>query len=268
VNLQCYIKQLRKYGKRAFTIEELLEEFKVSRNYARVALHRFIQSGDLVSPARGFYVIVPPEYQAYGCIPAEQLIPLLMKHLNVDYYVALLSAGLFYDATHQKPARFQVMLSKRMKNNLIFSDVEIEFIYRKSISELPTNDFVVDTGYLKVASPELTAIDLLNYPIHAGGLNHIATVFSELTEAIDPNKLIELAEKLNARYQLQRIGYILEQIDVMDENKKFEIINTLDVFLQGNMKYYIPIASEIEKSGYPRCKKWKIIENTDIESDL
>ena len=188
MNLQFYIKQLRKYGKRAFTIDEIVEEFKVSRNYARVALYRLVQSGDVVSPARGFYVIVPPEYQAYGCIPAEQLIPLLIKHLNVDYYVALLSAGLFYGATHQKPARFQVMLNKKMKNNLMFSNVEVEFVYKKSISELPTKDFVVDTGYLKVASPELTAIDLLNYPIHSGGLNHIATVFSELAEAIDPNK--------------------------------------------------------------------------------
>jgi hypothetical protein len=51
--------------------------------------HTPIQSGDLVSPAKAFYVIVPPEYQAYGCIPAEKLIPILMDHLNIDYYVAL-----------------------------------------------------------------------------------------------------------------------------------------------------------------------------------
>ena len=106
MNLQSYIKQLRKYGQRAFTIEDILGEFKVSRNYARVALYRLIQNGDLVSPAKSFYVIVPPEYQSYGCIPAEQLIPLLMKHLNADYYVAVLSAGLFYGDTNQKPARF------------------------------------------------------------------------------------------------------------------------------------------------------------------
>lgn len=49
MNLQIYIKQLRKYGKRAFTIEEVLEAFKVSRNYARVALNRLVKSGVLVS---------------------------------------------------------------------------------------------------------------------------------------------------------------------------------------------------------------------------
>jgi hypothetical protein len=54
----------------------------------------------------------------------------------------------------------------------------------------------------------------------------------------------------------------------MDEDKKTKIIETLEVFLKGKMKYYIPIASEIEKMGYPRSKRWKIIENTEIESDL
>lgn len=139
------------------------------------------------------------------------------------------------------------MLNKRMSSNLVFGDVEIEFIYKKSISGLPTQDFVVDTGYLKVSSPELTSIDLLNYPSYAGGLNHIGTVFSELAKAIDSSKLIELAEKINARYQLQSIGYILEKIDVMDEDKKSEIMGALETFLKGKMKYYIPIASEIDE---------------------
>ena len=83
--------------------------------------------------------------------------------------------------------------------------------------ELPTQDFIVSTGYLKVATPELVALDVLEYPNHAGGLNHIATVFSELIEVLDPIKLINLAKDTSTRHQLQRIGYILDHIDVMDE---------------------------------------------------
>ena len=46
------------------------------------------------------------------------------------------------------------------KCDLIFGDVEIEFIYKKSLSGLPTKDFVVDTGYLKVkAGSTYTNID-------------------------------------------------------------------------------------------------------------
>ena len=35
-----------------------------------------------------------------------------------------------------------------------------------------------------------------------------------------------------------------------------------------NKPSYLPLASEISKIGYARCKKWRIIENSEIESDL
>jgi predicted transcriptional regulator of viral defense system len=268
MNLQLYIKEIRKNGRRSFTISDILERFQISRNYAKVALHRLLQSGDVISPVQGLYVIVPPEHQSYGSIPAAELVPILMKYLNADYYVGLLSAAAFYGATHQKPAKFQIISSKRIKHFLSFGQVEIDLIYKKSLLNLPTQDFVVNTGYLKVATPELVAIDLFNYPSHAGGINHIATVLSELIENLDVIKLIKLAQSMNAKYQLQRLGYILEKIDVMNNDKKNVVVNTIAAFLASNIQSYKPLASEIGKAGYPRCRKWRIIENTDIESDL
>lgn len=268
MNLQSYIKEIRKDGKRCFTIGNVIKQFQVSRNYARVALHRLLKSGDLISPVKGLYVIVPPEHQPHGSIPAEELVPLIMQYLSANYYVALLTAGLFHGATHQKPARFQVISNKRIKRRLVFGDVEIDFIYKKSVSNLPTQDFTVSTGYLKIATPELVALDLLNYPYHAGGLNHIATVLSELIENLDPIKLIKLAKDIKAEYQLQRIGYILDNIEVMDADHAETIINALAFFVKESKKKYLPLASEIPKTGYPRSKKWRIIENTEIESDL
>ncbi len=268
MNLQLYIKEIRKDGERCFTIDNVVEQFQISRNYARVSLHRLLKSGDLISPVKGLYVIVPPEHQPYGSIPAEELVPILMQYLNVDYYVALLSAAVFHGATHQKPARFQVISNKRIKHSLSFGEVEIDLIYKKSLSNLPTQDFAVNTGYLKIATSELVAIDLLNYPNHAGGLNHVATVLSELVENLDSMKLIELAQNMKSQYQLQRIGYILDKIEVMDEEKKAIVVSALAEFVRENIKDYKTIASEIPKTGYPRCKKWKIIENAEIESDL
>lgn len=268
MNLQSYIKDIRKDGKRCFTILDIVEQFHVSHSHARVALHRLLKTGDVISPARGLYVIVPPERQPYGSIPAEELVPLVMQYLGSDYYVALLTAGLFHGATHQKPSRFQVISDKRIKHPLVFGDVEIDFIYKKSISGLPIQDFIVSTGYLKVATPELVALDLLRYPNHAGGLNHIATVFSELIEKLDAVKLINLAKDIDAEYQLQRIGYLLDKIEVMDENHAEVIINALAAHVSMRKQKYLPLASEIPKIGYPRCKKWRIIENTEIESDL
>ena len=241
MNLQSYIKDIRKDGRRCFTILDILEQFHVSNSHARVALHRLLKTGDLISPARGLYVIVPPEHQPHGSIPPQELVPLVMQYMGAHYYVALLSAGLFHGATHQKPARFQVISDKRIKHPSIFGDVEIDYIYKKSV---------------------------LEYPNHAGGLNHIATVFSELFEALDPIKLINLAKDTHAEYQLQRIGYILDHIDVMDEPNAEIMINALGLHVQENKPNYLPLASEISKIGYSRCKKWRIIENSEIESDL
>jgi len=86
-----------------------------------------------------------------------------MQYLDANYYVALLTAGLFQGATHQKTARFQVISDKRIKHPSVFGDVEINFIYKKSVSGLPTQDFTVSTGYLKVATPELVALDLCGW---------------------------------------------------------------------------------------------------------
>lgn len=268
MRLPLYIKDLRKAGKRSFSIQELMHRFGISHNCAKVALHRCMKTGDLLSPARGLYVIVPPEHQPQGCLPPQELIPLVMNYVGANYYVGLLSAGLFYGASHQRPARFQVISDRRMKHPSIFGDVEITYIYKKSVLGLPTQDFTVPTGYLKVATPELLALDLLEYPNHAGGLNHTATVFSELIEKIDFMKLIHLAKAIGVEYQLQRIGYILDHIDSVDEKKAKCMLNALAYHVQKNKKNYLPLAPEIQKIGYPRCKKWRIIENADIESDV
>ena len=268
MNLPAYIKEIRKNGQRYFTLKQLMSDLSLSKNAALNAISRLRKHGDVISPARGLYVIVPPEHQPHGSIPAEELVPLIMQYLCANYYVALLTAGLFHGATHQKPARFQVISDKRIKHPLAFGDVEIDFIYKKSVSELPTQDFTVSTGYLKIATPELVALDLLNYPNHTGGLNHIATVLSELIENLDAIKLIKLAKDIKAEHQLQRIGYILDNIEVMDDNHAEVIINALASHVSMRKQKYLPLASEIPKTGYPRCKKWRIIENTEIESDL
>jgi hypothetical protein len=81
---------------------------------------------------------------------------------------------------------------------------------------------------------------------------------------LDPIKLINLAKDTRTEYQLQRIGYILDHIDVMDEPGAEIIINALALHAQENKPSYLPLASEISKIGYSRCKKWRIIENSEL----
>lgn len=263
-----YIMHIRSLGQRSFTIDQAITELKQSKDSVLAAIARLKKQGYLISPAKGFYVLLPPEHRQQGCIPAEEFVPLLTKHLGIEYYAALLTAAQFHGAAHQKPAIFQMISNKRIKRKLEFGQVRIDCLYKKSLKDLPTQSFTVSTGYLQVSSPELTALDLLIYSSKSGGLNHIATVLSELIESINPEKLIELATKVDENVWFQRLGYILDNIDPLDTESNRKIIDALEKYLASKTLKYMPLAPEIPSAGYPYSKKWMIIENTDIESDI
>lgn len=58
---------------------------------------------------RGFYVVIPIQYQLQGIVPPNYYIDELMTHVGKPYYVGLLSAAAMYGAAHQRPMLTQVM---------------------------------------------------------------------------------------------------------------------------------------------------------------
>ena len=105
-----YIQQLRASGRRHFTSEEIRAELQLSDSSARSGLYRLKRDKKVISPVNGLYVIVPPEYQSYGSIPAEELVPIIMKHLQADYYVGFSALGSM--AQPIKSQRFRSLLTK------------------------------------------------------------------------------------------------------------------------------------------------------------
>lgn len=90
-------------GRYSFTSKEARETLKVSADASKLALNRLAKQGQIASPARGFYVIIPPEYRSLACLPADQFIPDLMRHKELPYYAGLLTAPQYYGAAHQRP---------------------------------------------------------------------------------------------------------------------------------------------------------------------
>ena len=182
----------------------------VSAAAAKLALNRLAKQNVIASPARGFYVIVPPEYRSLGCLPADEFIPALMKRLDLPYYAGLLSAAQFHGAAHQRPQELQVFLAKN-RRSIQCGAVRVAFLARKRLAEVPVQNFNTPRGTLLVSSPEATALDLVGYAPHAGGLSQVATVLSELAERIDPEKLAAAARTAPVAWA-QRLGYLLEHL--------------------------------------------------------
>jgi biotin operon repressor len=59
-----YLSTLRQGGRYLFTSKEASAALGASRDAVKLALNRLRRKGEVASPARDFYVIVPPEYRS------------------------------------------------------------------------------------------------------------------------------------------------------------------------------------------------------------
>lgn len=257
-----YLDKLIASGKYTFTPDEIKEEFQISHNAFKKQISNLSDQNKVALIRNGFYVIVPPEHRKNGAPPIAYYIDGMMKRLNRPYYIGLLNAAAWYGAAHQQPQRNVVITSPPFLPAIKKPYVQIDFVYKK---EWQDNDLVkqkTNAGYINVSSPELTALDLCYYPKHAGGMNQVATVLEELVEELDAIKIRDLAKRYSSTMAVQRLGYILE----LTGNE--EVVIPLKEWLK-MQKYHATLLDPAEKSQNKVTGNfWKIIINTDIETDF
>ena len=71
-NARGYLASLAASGRYHFDSREVQSALGVSAQAAKLALNRLKKQNLIASPARGFYVIVPPEYRTLDCLPADR----------------------------------------------------------------------------------------------------------------------------------------------------------------------------------------------------
>jgi predicted transcriptional regulator of viral defense system len=261
-----YGENLAAAGRYDFSSKEAQAALGTSAAAAKVALNRLAKHGAIASPARGFYVLVPPEYRSLGCLPADQFIPALMKSLNLSYYVGLFTAAQYHGAAHQRPQRFQVFLEKR-RRPITCGNVRVAFMIRKRLPEVPVQSLNTPRGTLLVSTPEATAVDLVGYPHQAGGLDQVATVLSELAERIDPEKLAAAAATAPVPWA-QRLGYLLERVGAGEK------VALLKEYVRARAHESAPLLPNAPKQRGAwrqkpkRSADWKLYINAEVEPDL
>ncbi len=255
-----FIDKLRSEGRYFFAIHSAEKTLGLTKIATLNALHRLKLNKLIVSPARGFYLIVPPEYRAYGCLPADMFVPDLMKYFQQPYYVSFLSAAQFYGATHQKPQRFQVITTKN-RPAIQRGRIYIEFIANKNAAVMPTKQFNTMAGVITVATPEVTAVDLVTAPHYGAGIHNVATVLMALAEKIEIRKLIELTSINPESFWIQRLGYLLEFLGF--DQFSDELIKVLNK----RKLNWVHLVSRASHKPLVRNKKWKVIVNTKVEPD-
>jgi len=252
--------ELAARGRSNFDLKDLQGLKKSSPAALRAALRRLQAKGRIASPHRGFFSIIPLGYRAWGCLPAEQFVPDLMDHLKAVYYVGLLSAAEYHGAAHQRPQVFQVVTARPLRR-ILCGKIAVDFVFKKDVKMTPTQLWTTGTGMLTISTPEATALDLVGYVHHCGGLNNVATVLSELQEMIDPGRLV-VAAKLAPIAWAQRVGYLM---DMVGAKKK---TGDLASHVETRVPVGTPLAPGRSVRGAEMNRLWRLFVNTGVEPDV
>ena len=251
-------------GRPIFSYEEVTNAFpSFTPQQISNSLYRIGKSEMITQPFKGFYVVIPPHYAAKGVVPPVYYIDQLMVYLHRPYYICLLSAAELLGAAHQRPQEFSVMtVLPRIRMSRLSS---LDWNYRSSIPDNFLREINSETGTIKFSGPELTALDLIQYEQHIGGLSRAATVIEELSEQTVWTGAAEkglLSPSTIAT--VQRLGYILENA-LMNQSQADALYHELKTVSPKLNRFRLSIRKNDD--GAILDKRWNIIVNTEIEID-
>lgn len=261
MSLGEWIQEQAQRGRTSFSVEEVRRVFSNhSDGVLKTDLSRLHASGRIQLVYKSFYVIVPVQYRLKGVVPPPYYVNELMNYLKKPYYVGLLSAAAAHGATHQRVMEMQVVTippRARISRNKLIS-----WNYRQQIPSHLLVTKNAEMGIIKYSTPELTAVDLVQFASNIGGYGRAATVLAELMEAVNIDKIIDVFPYTSTT-ALQRLGYLLEF--VLFEQEKADAFYRV---LRENKTFYkaVPLSKEHPIIPMER-NRWWVNANIQIEID-
>ncbi len=257
---EAFVKDLLKRGRYSFTLDEASEKLDKQGPALNLALQRLKKAGWIAPVSRGFYVALDVQHQAAGMLDPAWFVEDWARHLNMAYYVGGLSAAERHGAAHQRPMQFQIFGDRQVRD-VKQPRLHLATFYKRNLAATATVKLKTPAGYFVVSTPEATAADLVAYHRCCPSLDHAATILVELAEAMDSRRLAHLTAQEFSLPTLQRLGWLLDCVKWPEKAKR------LHAALSRNALHWVALESRLPRKG-PRCERWRVIENTDIQPDI
>lgn len=258
-----HIKKLLSIEQYAFSVEELLIETGKGKTAILRELARLIEKNEIINLRQGFYLILTPRYSSFGKLPINLYIHKLFDYLERNYYLGFYSAAKVYGASHQQTQRDYVMTRSPKLLDIQKPPIDIRFLTTSAWPKKNILSEKSDAGTYLISSPALTLADLVHYQNKLGGLNRMLSTIDELSEEVTQKDLKELLGWYGNKATLQRLGYLLDQVD--RDNILFNII-----FQHLEAQRINPVLLRPDAKQRPGAvdNKWKVDTNLQLESDL
>lgn len=230
---------------------------------ASKVLSQLVNHGIVTRLMPGTFRLVPfelgfeREYLGNPYIVARELA---CKSVKEEYY---LSHGSAFDL-HQMVTQPQLIVyvsSPKMIRPRTIQGTEFRFVRCKSKDLFGLTEMWVDKNEkICVSDLERTLVDGLKQPEYCGGLSEVAKGFSMKYQAIDPQKLIDYAIKLDVGAVIRRLGYLMELYQI-GSRVHWELLRTMVT------STYQLLDPELSAEGH-HIAKWRLKLNVSQEELL
>ena len=270
-SLDYYLDEQLSHGRAYFSREEALESLGIGSAAFIAAAGRLTKKHRLVSPRRGFYLILRPEDRVVGAPDPVRWIDPLMKYLGLDYRISLLRAAAFHGSSHQAAMVFQVIVPKQIRSFDIGRH-RLQFIYQApaAFAKLNVPDWLSqlksEAGFAKVAGVELTLLDCVRYFHKATGINGVAQIAQDLGASADPRKLAKASEAYE-NSTVRRLGYLLDHAGYVRQAKVLEPFARKAKSMKPLDPSVKPLTESLTEL-HEKDTKWMLVINEPVEIDF
>ena len=282
LTIRKWIQLLEEKGIYSFSMQELKEVFAHLKEKTILnTLGTLKKQGKLLPLWNGIYSIV--RFVDIGNATDNKAIreegkpyfyiETLMQHLKREYYVALLSAVEVYLSPKEalQANEITVITSLPPLRDSFRGQGKIRYFVKKDIKNLreigvkrKTLPFSIEERTLRVASLELTAVDLLLYEKEIGGIQKAVEVIQRIKNHLSWQEFPTEVIFSTPVSIFQRLGYVLSFIkeEELAERLKERVLSTGKKFRRTLLKTDVS-----EKGGEPFCPIWKIVVNISLQND-
>ncbi|MDR1794711.1 MAG: type IV toxin-antitoxin system AbiEi family antitoxin [Erysipelotrichaceae bacterium] len=192
------------------TTEVIAKILGIPKNQVSQRMAPLKLRGEIITPAKGLWVPVPPEYLAWGAPAALDLIAPFMSYFGANYYVGWLSAAELHGASHHAPQVFQVATDMAIRDRTV-GRTSLRFFQRSNLQHIPVIKKESKNGLVRVSSKEATLLDITTNIRMVAGIDNAANLVVELCddEDISMNEINRISDFYPAA-ALRRLGWLME----------------------------------------------------------
>lgn len=205
-------------GRRLVDVGDVAETLELDRSAAAKRLARWASRGWLRRVRRGLYLAVPVDVEHPETWTEDPLI-LADEVWSPCYFTGWTSAQ-YWHLTDQIFRTVVVKTTRRVRSSdetLLDQDYLIGHVPSSAL-EWGLKATWIRERRVQMADPARTVIDVLDEPELGGGIRHVSEILeSFMLDRPEPGLLLEYGDWLGNRTVFKRLGYLLETLDLGDE---------------------------------------------------